>query len=49
MLHEVTCGRLRDIDRVATAALKSAARRKMAQVDRDLVVEVTKADVAPEV
>jgi len=48
MLHEATHGRLRDIDRVATAALKSAARRKMTQVDRDLIVEVTKADAAPE-
>ena len=47
MLHEATGGRLRDIDRVATAALKSAARRKMSQVDRDLIVEVTKADAAP--
>jgi type II secretory pathway predicted ATPase ExeA len=47
MLHEATSGRLRDIDRVATAALKSAARRKMAQVDRDLILEVTKADASP--
>ena len=48
MLHEVTGGRLRDIDRLATAALKSAARRKMSQVDRNLVTAVTKADSAPE-
>lgn len=48
MLHEATSGRLRDIDRVATAALKTAARRKMPQVDRDILVEVTKADRAPQ-
>ena len=47
MLHEATSGRLRDIDRVATAALKSAARLKMATVDRDLVVEVAKRSPAP--
>lgn len=48
MLHESTGGRLRDVDRVATAALKSAARRKMSQVDRDLIVQVAKSDAAPE-
>ncbi|MEO1230780.1 MAG: hypothetical protein AAFZ18_17930 [Myxococcota bacterium] len=47
LLDEATSGRLRDIDRIATASLKRAARRKMSQVDRDLVVEVTAADAAP--
>ena len=34
MIHESTIGRLRDIDRLATLALKSAARRKLKTVDR---------------
>ncbi len=37
LLHDATDGRLRDIDRVATHALKSAARRKLKSVDRHLV------------
>ena len=37
MLHEATAGRLRDIDRVATWALKAAARKKLRLVDRELV------------
>jgi general secretion pathway protein A len=35
MIHEATSGRLRDVDRLATLALKSAARRKLKAVDRD--------------
>ena len=38
LIHEDTKGRLRDIDRVATDALKLAARRKLRTVDRELVV-----------
>ena len=40
LIHEETHGRLRDIDRVATDALKLAARRKLRSVDRELVVRV---------
>lgn len=40
LLHEETHGRLRDIDRVATDALKLGARRKVRVVDRELIVRV---------
>ena len=42
-LHELSQGALRDIDRLATAALRDAARRKKKLVDRDLVVRVADA------
>jgi hypothetical protein len=44
MLHEATAGPLRDIDRLATAASKAAARRKVRQIDRDLVEHVLDGD-----
>ncbi|MBW2464162.1 MAG: hypothetical protein JRH11_21115 [Deltaproteobacteria bacterium] len=44
MLHEGTVGRLRDIDRVATQALKRAAKRKLKTVDRDIVTHLLDAD-----
>jgi type II secretory pathway predicted ATPase ExeA len=44
MLHEASAGRLRAIDRIATATLKSAARRKLRTVDADLVEHVLDAD-----
>jgi general secretion pathway protein A len=37
MLREVSLGSLRDIDRVATAALKAASRRRRELVERDTV------------
>jgi len=37
LLHEHATGRLRDIDRVATDALKRAARRKSRQVDHQIL------------
>jgi len=37
MLHEASVGRLRDIDRIATDALKRAARRKLKKIDRHLI------------
>jgi len=37
LLHEASDGRLRDIDRIATDALKRAARRKHKRVDRALI------------
>jgi type II secretory pathway predicted ATPase ExeA len=39
-LHELSQGALREIDRLATAALREAARRKKKLVDRDLVTRV---------
>jgi type II secretory pathway predicted ATPase ExeA len=35
LLHEAAAGSLRDTDRLATAALRSAARRKRKLVERD--------------
>jgi type II secretory pathway predicted ATPase ExeA len=46
-IHEETHGRLRDIDRVATDALKLAARRKLRLVDRELVVRAFGEQEAP--
>lgn len=37
MIHEATAGRLRDVDRLSTLALKSAARRELKSVDRDVL------------
>ena len=44
MLHEAASGALRDLDRVATAALREAARRKRKLVERDVVARVLDAD-----
>lgn len=44
LLHEGTAGHLRDVDRVATAALKAASRRKVTTVDRAIVNQVLEAD-----
>jgi len=43
LLHEGSGGRLRDIDRLATGALKAAARGKHRVVDRALLVNVAHA------
>jgi general secretion pathway protein A len=40
-IHEHAKGSLRDTDRVATAAMRDAARRKKKLVDKDAVVRVT--------
>lgn len=40
MLHEAANGSLRDIDRLATAALREAARRKRKLVERDVLSRV---------
>ncbi len=37
-LHELSQGALREIDRLVTAALRDAARRKKKLVDRDVVI-----------
>lgn len=47
ILHEATAGQLRDIDRVATNALRQAARRKLTAVDRELIEHVLEADHNP--
>jgi general secretion pathway protein A len=43
MIHEASVGGMRDIDRVATAALRDAARRKRKLVERDIVARVIEA------
>ena len=44
LLHEASAGRLRDIDRIATLALKRAARNKARKVDRKMLTHVLDAD-----
>jgi len=44
IVHEATRGALRDIDRVVTNALRSAARKKLKLVDLELVERVLDAD-----
>lgn len=44
LLHEATAGQLRDIDRIATKALRLCARRKLHAVDRELLEQVLEAD-----
>ncbi len=48
LIHEGTAGQLRDIDRVATACLRAAARRKLKTVDRELLGDVIDADASPD-
>ena len=40
LIHEDSLGRLRDIDRLATAALKAGVKRKSKIIDRDLIEAV---------
>jgi len=42
-LHEASQGALREIDRLATAALRDAAKRKKKLVDRDVVTRAAEA------
>jgi type II secretory pathway predicted ATPase ExeA len=44
LLHEVTKGQLRDLDRVATACLRAAATRNLKRVDCELLQSVVDAD-----
>lgn len=44
LLHEATVGAMRDLDRLATAALRETARKKRKLVERDVVVRVIEAD-----
>lgn len=43
MIHEAAVGAMRDIDRVATAALRDSARRKRKLVERDVIARVLEA------
>ncbi|MEI2637432.1 MAG: hypothetical protein V9F03_00275 [Microthrixaceae bacterium] len=45
-LHELSQGSLREIDRLATAALREAARRKKKLVDKDVVLRVAESLVS---
>jgi len=44
LLHESSCGHHRDLDRLATLALREAAKRRRKLVDRDLVQTVIDRD-----
>jgi general secretion pathway protein A len=44
MLHEASFGSLRDVDRIATAALKVASRRRRKLVERDVVERLLDTD-----
>ena len=44
LMHEASRGHLRDLDRVATACLKLAHKKKVRIVDRDIVVRVQQAE-----
>jgi general secretion pathway protein A len=44
LLHEATAGAMRDIDRLAAAALRETARKKRKLVERDVVARVIEAD-----
>ena len=44
MIHEATDGAMRDVDRLATAAMRSAARKKKKLVERDVMAQVIEAE-----
>jgi len=44
LLHEATAGAMRDLDRLAAAALRETARKKRKLVERDVVGRVIEAD-----
>ena len=48
MLHEATVGAMRDLDRLATAALRETARRKKKLVERDVIARVIDRDAREE-
>ena len=45
MLHEAASGALRDIDRIATAALREATRKKRKLVERDTLARIVDAEL----
>ncbi len=44
LLHEATTGAMRDLDRLATAALREAARKKKRLIERDVLARVLDTD-----
>ncbi len=44
VIHEASRGRLRDVDRLATACLKLAVRKKARVVERDIAARVVRDD-----
>jgi hypothetical protein len=48
MLHEAASGALRDLDRLATAALREAAKRKKKLVERDTLASVLDVETTSE-
>ena len=44
MIHEATRGAMRDIDRIATAALREAGRKKARLVERDVLGRILQAE-----
>jgi hypothetical protein len=44
MLHEATRGAMRDLDRLATLALRDSAKKKRKLVERDVVARILEAD-----
>jgi general secretion pathway protein A len=48
IIHEAALGAMRDIDRVATAALRDSARRKRKLVERDVIVRIIEAETRPD-
>ena len=44
LLHESTSGAMRNLDRLATAAIREAARKKRKLIERDLIARVIEAD-----
>ena len=45
MLHESASDALRDLDRLATAALRETARKKRKLVERDVLARIVDSDV----
>lgn len=48
LLHEASTGALREIDRIATLSLKSAAKRRLKTVDRGVIESVVDSQHRPE-
>lgn len=44
LLHEATDGTMRDVDRLATAAMRITARKKRKLVERDVMAQVIEAE-----
>jgi general secretion pathway protein A len=44
MIHEAAAGSLRDIDRIATGALRAASRKKRKLIERDIVTRVCQSE-----